>query len=74
MAMDERMELMSIPNTWRSGMHLAAVCESTCVMEHNMPGCMHAYNGMMQCQLVEHTITKFPSFTTCTAFLKNLDP
>jgi len=28
---------------------------------------MHTYNGVMQCQLVEHTITKLPSFTICTA-------
>lgn len=43
------------------------VCENICVMGHNMTGCMHPYNGMMQCQLVEHTITKLPFCTMCIA-------
>lgn len=32
-----------------------------------LAACMRTYNGVMQCQLVEHTITKLPSFTICTA-------
>jgi hypothetical protein len=43
----------TIVNVWWSTTCLAA--------------CMRTYNGVMQCQLVEHTITKLPSFTICTA-------